>query len=57
MEAVLRGEVEDYLEKDNLSKRNCDSFKNYRNGTSSKLVKSSVGEFELETPRDRNSNF
>ncbi|MFT4718394.1 MAG: transposase-like protein, partial [Rickettsiales bacterium] len=38
-------------------KRNCDSFKNYRNGTSSKLVKSSVGEFELETPRDRNSNF
>lgn len=31
--------------------------KNYRNGTSSKTIKSSLGELELETPRDRNSDF
>ena len=30
---------------------------NRRNGTSKKLVKSSDGSFELETPRDRESSF
>jgi transposase-like protein len=30
---------------------------NYRNGTTKKTVKSKHGEFELETPRDRNATF
>lgn len=50
MEAALQGEIEEHLEQDNASK-------NYRNGTSRKMVKSSAGEFELETPRDRNAEF
>ena len=50
MEAALQGEFEDHL--DNES-----STKNYRNGKNSKNVKSSYGEFELETPRDRDSSF
>jgi putative transposase len=50
MEATLQGELDNHLEKEVVQK-------NYRNGTSSKTVKSSMGEFELETPRDRNSNF
>lgn len=50
MEAALQGEIDDHLEKET-------SQKNYRNGTSIKTMKSSLGEFELETPRDRNSVF
>lgn len=50
MEAALQGEIDNHLDKET-------SQKNYRNGTSSKTIKSSLGEFELETPRDRNSDF
>ena len=50
MEAALQGEIDNHLEKET-------SQKNYRNGTSTKTMKSSLGEFELETPRDRNSDF
>ena len=30
---------------------------NYRNGTTKKNLKSEFGEFEFETPRDRNGEF
>ena len=50
MEAALQGEFESHLEEEKPSK-------NYRNGTSSKRIKSSLGEFALDTPRDRDSDF
>lgn len=50
MEAALECELEAHLDS------SCD-VKNYRNGRSSKIVKSSMGEFELETPRDREGSF
>ena len=50
MEAALQGEFESHLEQTTSSK-------NYRNGTSNKTIKSSLGEFNLETPRDRNCDF
>jgi len=49
MEAALEGEMDSYLS-DNQSG-------NYRNGRSRKQIRSSSGTFELETPRDRNSDF
>jgi len=33
------------------------SAKNRHNGKGTKTVRSSVGSFELDTPRDRNSSF
>jgi putative transposase len=50
MEAALQGEFDNHLEKESIQK-NC------RNGTSNKTIRSSSGEFDLETPRDRNSDF
>ena len=41
-----------YSKNDNLVEKN-----NYRNGYSSKKVKSKFGEFELTLPRDRNLGF
>lgn len=50
MEAALDGEMDHHL---------CDVEvgENRRNGISKKQVKSSSGSFELEVPRDRNSEF
>ena len=48
IEASLEAEIEDHLEQ---------SDNNRRNGKSTKTVKSSSGEFELETPRDRDGSF
>ena len=47
-EAALEAELESHLSKE---------IKNRKNGKSSKTMKSSVGEFELEVPRDRNGTF
>ena len=44
-EAALKAELEQHLEDD--------AQPNRKNGTSKKTVKSSVGAFELDTPRDR----
>jgi len=38
-------------------KENDDSHKNRRNGKTKKMVRTTYGEFELETPRDRNNEF
>ncbi|WP_319558242.1 IS256 family transposase [Thiomicrorhabdus sp.] len=48
-EAALKAELEQHLENDNSPNR--------KNGSSKKTVKSSVGQFELETPRDRDGSF
>ena len=48
-EAALKAELELHLAQD--------SSPNRKNGTTKKTVQTSVGEFELETPRDRNGSF
>lgn len=47
-EAALEAELESHL---------AEEFRNRKNGKSSKTMKSSVGEFELDVPRDRNGSF
>ncbi len=51
LESALEAEIEEHL---NENERNRG---NRKNGTSKKLVKTSDGSFELETPRDRESSF
>ena len=51
LESALDAEIEEHLDESERSKGN------RRNGTSKKIVKSSDGSFELETPRDRESSF
>jgi len=48
-EAALEAEIESHLSQE--------LARNRRNGKSKKTMKSSVGEFELEVPRDRNNSF
>lgn len=48
-EAALKAELEQHLEND--------AQPNRKNGSSKKTVKSSVGAFELDTPRDRTGSF
>lgn len=51
LEATLEAEMEEHLTEIERTKGN------RRNGTSKKLLKTSDGSFELETPRDRESTF
>ena len=51
LESVLQAEMEEHLDESERFKGN------RKNGTSKKLLKSSEGTFELETPRDRESSF
>jgi len=51
LEKAVEAEMEAYLDAGERSKGN------KRNGKGIKTVKSSVGEFTLETPQDRHSNF
>ena len=48
-EAVLQAELESHLTRE--------INKNRKNGKSTKTMKSSVGEFELDVPRDRNGSY
>lgn len=48
-EAALKAELDQHLEQE--------STPNRKNGYSQKTVKTSVGKFELDTPRDREGNF
>lgn len=55
LQEMMNAEFEDsigYPKSDNKIEK-----ENYRNGHSTKKVKSSMGEFELEIPRDRNASF
>jgi len=47
-EATLEAELESHLTQE---------IRNRKNGKTSKRMKSSVGEFELEVPRERNGTF
>jgi putative transposase len=51
LESALEAEMEEHLDESERSKGN------RRNGSNKKMVKSSDGSFELETPRDRESSF
>ena len=51
LETALSGEMDNYLEE------NKESTPNRKNGKSKKTVRSAYGEFDLETPRDRNGSF
>lgn len=48
-EAALKAELEQHLESETEVNR--------KNGSTKKTVKSSIGQFELETPRDRSGSF
>jgi len=52
VEAALEAEIESHIADEVLQGK-----KNRRNGYNKKTVKSSSGEFELATPRDRNGEF
>jgi transposase-like protein len=52
VEAALEAEIESHIANEVLEEK-----KNRRNGYNRKTVKSTAGEFELATPRDREGNF
>ena len=54
IEQLLEAELDSHLgyEKHQVSENN-----NYRNGHSSKIIKTSLGESQIEVPRDRQSTF
>jgi putative transposase len=54
VEAALNAELDDHLGYERHAKSD---GSNHRNGYSSKIVQTDVGQFELETPRDRNGDF
>ncbi len=51
LEASLEGELDTHLDKNKSTKRN------RRNGRTQKNLKSSLGTFEISTPRDRDGSF
>lgn len=51
LETALEGEMEQYLSSNKKEEEN------RRNGKNRKTVRSAYGDFELETPRDRNGEF
>ncbi len=54
VEAALNAELDDHLGYERHEKSD---GTNHRNGYSNKTVQTDVGQFELETPRDRNGDF
>ncbi len=54
VEAALNAELDDHLGYEKNQQSNVD---NYRNGNTSKTLKTEDGQFELVTPRDRNGTF
>lgn len=58
MQQLLEAEIEEHLGRSKYQRTfEEDDSKNYRNGTSSKTVRSSYGDVELAIPRDRNGDF
>jgi transposase-like protein len=54
VEAALNAELDDHL---GYSKHEPSHSENTRNGFSSKTLKTEDGQFEIDTPRDRNGSF
>lgn len=59
LENILEGEIEEHLGRNKYERAetNDPSKKNYRNGYSSKNLRSSFGDVDLDIPRDRNAEF
>ncbi len=59
LENILQGEMEEHLgiNKYERTESNDQSNRNYRNGYSSKNLRSPFGEVDLDVPRDRNAEF
>lgn len=59
LENILEGEIEEHLGRNKYERTetNESSKKNYRNGYSSKNLRSSFGDVDLDIPRDRNAEF
>ena len=55
-EAMLQGEMDSYLSYES-NDRGSKSTSNRRNGYTEKTVKSSIGEIDIRTPRDRDGSF
>lgn len=54
IEAMLKAELDEHLDQEKTEET---AEVNYRNGSSKKTVKSSIGDLALNVPRDRNSTF
>jgi len=54
VEAALNAELEHHL---GYQKNAYSDSTNYRNGSTSKILRTEDGQFELDTPRDRNGDF
>lgn len=54
IKSMMEAEMDNHL---GYEKSARSSTPNYRNGTKSKLVRSSYGEFDIDVPQDRNSEF
>lgn len=59
LENILEGEMEEHLGRQKYERNsdNDDETKNYRNGYSSKNIRSSFGDVDLDVPRDRKAEF
>ena len=59
LENILESEIEEHLGRNKYERTetNEPSKKNYRNGYSSKNLRSSFGDVDLDIPRDRNAEF
>lgn len=56
IQQFLEAEMEEHLGREKYERNNVRD-KNYRNGHSSKNIKTSFGEAAIDVPRDRNANF
>lgn len=57
MQQLLEAEMDEHLGREKYERTDEDEDKNYRNGHSKKLVKSSYGELPMDIPRDRKAEF
>lgn len=59
LENILDGEMEEHLGRNKYERLQTDDSikKNYRNGYSTKNLRSSFGDVDLDVPRDRNAEF
>jgi len=57
MQQLLEAEMDEHLGREKYERSNIDDEVNYRNGHSSKLVRSSYGEVPIDIPRDRQAKF
>ena len=59
LENILEGEIEEHLGRNKYERKETsdETKKNYRNGYSTKNLRSSFGDVDLAVPRDRNAEF